>query len=97
MSMVFTSPQTKQEYTVVNTGDIFVCYRKIDHDKYRVRIQSKTSHEEALKPIKDSLAFKHWGPVKDDDHISIITDGCYLGDAIGDAIRVILNHQIHLV
>lgn len=82
----FVSPQTGSEYAVVNTAGMFVSYRPVTENVYRVRIQGKEEH---LAGIRHLLS-KNWGEIKNGDHLSIVVEGAErLANAVGDAVRAV--------
>jgi len=86
--MMFISPQTGNTYTIVNTNnDIFVCYRELDNNEYRVRIQGNNPN--TLAAVRTLLHFA-WGSLKDDDHYSVVVSKGDLPFAVADAIKAIV-------
>lgn len=85
----FISPQTGSAYSMAFDPSIFVAYRPIGYNQYRVRIQS--NDESALEALREHLKFS-WSHVKDGDHISVVVDGFENAiNAINDATQAILR------
>lgn len=85
----FQSPQTGSLYNTVFDPSIFVAYRPIGHDQYRVRIQS--NDETALEALREHLKL-NWSYVKSGDHISIVVDNFEnMINAVNDATQAILR------
>lgn len=87
----FVSPQTGSVYTVANTGKVFVSYRSLGNETYRVRVQGDT---EALKRILKRLPL--WFQViKDGDHISAVVEGVdNLANCVADAVRAVVYEEV---
>jgi len=86
----FESPQTHSIFNVVlDLGEVKVCYRKIEDNLVRVRVQGP-------KDVLEYLFTKHltkWeGGVKQDDHLSIVVkSGEPTCNAIGHAVKACLT------
>ena len=86
----FESPQTHSIFNVVlDLGEVKVCYRKIEGNLVRVRVQGP-------KDVLEHLFTKHltkWeGGVKSDDHLSIVVkSGEPTCNAIGHAVKACLT------
>lgn len=86
----FQSPQTGSLYNTVFDPSIFVAYRPIGYNQYRVRIQS--NDEAALEALRAHLKFNLWSYIKDGDHISIVVDGFEnVINTVNDATQAILR------
>ena len=87
MMELFESPQTGSVYTKVNTGETFVCYRRLGDNEYRIRIQGDA---EILEQVLGHLP-ECWGSVKSDDHVSVVVKGQKsLAHAVGHAVKAVL-------
>lgn len=87
--MSFKSPDTGSEYKVVLENKSYVlCYRKVDDDRYRARIQVK-GNASALD-IKSKLkSSSSWGYKA--SHFSVLIDTFHLRYAMTDAFQAIFN------
>lgn len=80
---VFASPQTGSKYRVVNSSDtLFVAYRYLGDNRYRVRMQGPA---ELLEIATKAL---EWSYVKSGDHISTVVSDDILADTLGAATAV---------
>jgi hypothetical protein len=89
----FTSPQTESVYQVVaDFGDgLLVCYRQLDNNLVRVRLQvPKSAAEAAQQGLPHS-----WGELKGGDHYSVVvkSSSCLAAvtDALGAAAAVVIG------
>lgn len=89
----FVSPQTGSEYTVADGQSLhapaFVCYRHLDGNMYRIRVQA--SSRELRDAIRAELPGA-WGTGESggEDHLSAVaTSAAGLARAIADAIMAL--------
>ena len=87
--MSFKSPSTGSEYKVLLENKHYIlCYRKVENDRYRARIQIKGNA--SVIDIKNKLKFaSSWG--YKDSHFSVLTDAYHLRYAVTDAFQAIFN------
>jgi hypothetical protein len=82
----FVSPQTGSVYNVFwEDKGVIVCYRKLNENCSRVRIQNNTG---ILPQVQEKLL---WGDVKGGDHLSVICKHEKLPKAICIALRAVLE------
>lgn len=85
--MIFNSPETGSSFHVImEYGQYILCYRKVDNDRYRVRIQINNGGSQVS--IKGKLKFAAYWSYKN-SHFSIVTDYFHLRYAVTDAFQAI--------
>lgn len=87
--LTFESPQTGSIYKVVASLEgILICYRQVEEEEYRVRIQGTPTE---LKKINADL---EWGNIKAGDHLSVVVEPSELPETLANAVKAVAQHVL---